>query len=203
MATLQIFENAATITIDQRPTLQQSLSNSGVARIQQSGPVYYTISVEMALLTEQQYQDVMAEVMGTLNYGIATPNVTIPHQITYFDGSWAGDPTISSASGRTVSLTSATNSAQNIVRASDFIQFSGDTKVYQVLANTNASATGTATITLNTDPHQTISSSDTITRGEDVEFKLLMTDQPPATMIYSSGAPLYQFDGAFVFQEVR
>ena len=197
-----ILDNASSISLDSYPNIRRSESINGYVRTEQSGPVFYRLSASMAVLEKSQFKQVQEEIMDT-RYSITTLSTTIPHDLTYFDGAWGtGTVSVSSVSGRNVTLTGFTANTTGVAAATDYIQFSGSTKVYQIENTVNANASGQAIITLNTDPIQTLTSSSTITRGTSVTMKLQLMEIPPVQTVTGGRGIVYQFAGDFVFQEV-
>lgn len=197
-----ILDNARSITMDSYPNIRRSESINGYVRTEQSGPVFYRLNAMMDILEKADFKNVQEEIMDT-RYSITTLSTTIPHDLTYFDGGWGtGTISVSSVSGRDVTLTGFTANATGVAGATDYIQFSGSTKVYQIENTVNANASGQAVIKLNTDPIQTLTSSSTITRGSSVTMKLQLMEIPPVQTITVGRGVLYTFAGDFVFQEV-
>ena len=197
-----ILDNATTIVVDSFPNLRQSSTIGGVTRTEQSGPVFYRLMASISILEGDDYYPVQEEIMS-FNYGVNTFTTTLPGGITYFRGLWPGTPVVQSATGRTITLSGFTPNTLNVARATDYIQFSGDSKVYQIIQNADSSAAGIATITVNTDLIATPTTSTTVTRGADVEFKLQPTSIPPVTTFTAGNGLIYNFAGDFEFAEVR
>ena len=197
-----ILDNATTIVVDSFPNLRQSSTIGGITRTEQSGPVFYRLAASISILEGETYYPVQAEIMS-FNYGINTFTTTLPGGITYFRGSWPGTPRVQSSTGRTVTVSGFTPNSLNVARATDYIQFSGDGKVYQVIQDVDSDGGGFATLTLNTPLIASPTTSSTIVRGADVVFKLQPTSIPPVTTFTAGNGLIYSFAGDFEFAEVR
>ena len=201
-----IFDNANQIELDRFPNISRSVSVGGSSRVQRNSPTFYYARAWLPPMYEEQYREISNELLS-LQDGVGFLITTIPHMHTPFLGSYqaAGttEPQVTSVAGRVVAMTGFSANAQNIFRAGDWIQFTGQRKVYQVVNDVNASAGGLATILLSTDVIETISAGATLTRGSDVMFRFLMESKPsPQTVPGVGGRPLYNWNNPFIFREV-
>jgi len=200
-----IFQYTNNLTLSRSARIRRSISNSGYARQERGSPTFYSIEASLPLLTKTQYDAVEAELLG-LQDGIDFKTTSLPSNInvTFANGS------ITDQSGLTKTIVNANTSGVDVqianvdnssnVKAGDFIQFSSSTKVYQIKANATASA-NILTFKLMTGAINSITSSDTITYGNGVQFKMLLNGRPNVTVVPGPGYNYYQYD-VFNFQEV-
>jgi len=200
-----IFQYTNNLKLSRSARIRRSISNSGYARQERGSPTFYSIEASLPLLTKTQYDAVEAELLG-LQDGIDFKTTSLPSNInvTFANGS------ITDQSGLTKTIVNANTSGVDVqianvdnssnVKAGDFIQFSSSTKVYQIKADATASS-NILTFKLMTGAINTITSSDTITYGNGVQFKMLLNGRPNVTVIPGPGYNYYQYD-VFNFQEV-
>lgn len=76
--------------------------------------------------------------------------IVLPTPFDVPQGSWAGTPVVDGASqaGSAIALRGFTPSASGVCKAGDVFKFAGDTKVYMVTADANASGAGKATVSI-------------------------------------------------------
>ena len=200
-----IFQYTNNVKLSRSARIRRSISNSGYARQERGSPTFYSIEVSLPLLTKTQYDAVEAELLG-LQDGVDFKTTSLPSNInlTFSNGS------ITNQSGATKAIVEANTSGVDVqianvanssnVKAGDFIQFSSSTKVYQIKADATASS-NILTFKLMTGSISTLASSDTITYGNGVQFKMLLNGRPNVTVIPGPGYNYYQYD-VFNFQEV-
>lgn len=200
-----IFQYTNNLKLSRSARIRRSISNSGYARQERGSPTFYSIEASLPLLTKTQYDSVEAELLG-LQDGIDFKTTSLPSNInvTFANGS------ITDQSGLTKTIVNANTSGVDVqianvdnssnVKAGDFIQFSSSTKVYQIKANATASA-NILTFKLMTGAINSITSTDTITYGNGVQFKMLLNGRPNVTVVPGPGYNYYQYD-VFNFQEV-
>ena len=200
-----IFQYTNNVKLSRSARIRRSISNSGYARQERGSPTFYSIEASLPLLTKTQYDAVEAELLG-LQDGIDFKTTSLPSNInlTFSNGS------ITNQSGATKTIVNANTNGVDVqianvanssnVKAGDFIQFSSSTKVYQIKADATASS-NILTFKLMTGAINTITSSDTITYGNGVQFKMLLNGRPNVTVIPGPGYNYYQYD-VFNFQEV-
>lgn len=200
-----IFQYTNNLKLSRSARIRRSISNSGYARQERGSPTFYSIEASLPLLTKTQYDAVEAELLG-LQDGIDFKTTSLPSNInvTFANGS------ITDQSGLTKTIVNANTSGVDVqianvdnssnVKAGDFIQFSSSTKVYQIKANATASS-NILTFKLMTGAINSITSTDTITYGNGVQFKMLLNGRPNVTVVPGPGYNYYQYD-VFNFQEV-
>ena len=200
-----IFQYTNNVKLSRSARIRRSISNSGYARQERGSPTFYSMEVSLPLLTKTQYDAVEAELLG-LQDGIDFKTTSLPSNInvTFANGS------ITDQSGLTKTIVNANTSGVDIqianvdnssnVKAGDFIQFSSSTKVYQIKADATASS-NILTFKLMTGAINSIESTDTITYGNGVQFKMLLNGRPNVTVVPGPGYNYYQYD-VFNFQEV-
>ena len=200
-----LFDKANEFNIDRYPNVFSSVSVGGHARVERAGLSFYYVSVLLPSMTESEYRSIEAELLVNQD-GASLFTTTIPNGHTNFNGSWTGTPVIQSSSGRNVTVSGFTPSVSDVIKAGDWLQFTGTnggTKVYQSTSTVSSDAFGLATINVSTDFVTQPTSATTITRGASVNFRLLMTAKPSVFSIPGfRGQPLYTFSGPFTFREV-
>jgi hypothetical protein len=201
----KIFEYTNDISLNRSARIRRSISNSGYARQERGSPTFYSMQVNLPLLTKLQYDEVEAELLG-LQDGIDFKTTSLPSNInlTFSNGNITAQSgltiTVDNAntSGVDVKLTNVDNSST--VKAGDFIQFSSSTKVYQIKSNATASS-NILTFKLMTGAINPIVSPNTFTYGNGVQFKMLLNGRPTVTVVPGPGYNYYAY-GTFNFQEI-
>lgn len=201
----KIFEYTNNISLNRSARIRKSISNSGYARIERGSPTFYSMEVNLPLLNKIKYDEVEAELLGITD-GIDFKTTNLPSNInlTFANGN------IIDQSGLTVTIVDVNTSGEDVqlanvdnsstVKAGDFIQFSSSSKVYQIKADANASS-NLLTFKLMTGAINPITSSDTITYGNAVQFKMLLNGRPNVTVVPGPGFNYYAYD-TFNFQEI-
>ena len=201
----KIFEYTNDISLNRSARIRRSISNSGYARQERGSPTFYSMQVNLPLLTKLQYDEVEAELLG-LQDGIDFKTTSLPSNInlTFSNGNITAQSgltiTVDNAntSGVDVKLTNVDNSST--VKAGDFIQFSSSTKVYQIKSDATASS-NILTFKLMTGAINPIVSPNTFTYGNAVQFKMLLNGRPTVTVVPGPGYNYYAY-GTFNFQEI-
>jgi len=201
----KIFEYTNNVSLNRASRVRRSISNSGYARIERGSPTFYSIEVNLPLLTKAKYDEVEAELLGITD-GIDFKTTDLPSTInlTFANG------TITPQSGLTITVVDANTSGEDVqlanvdnsstVKAGDFIQFSSSSKVYQIKADANASS-NLLTFKLMTGAINPIVSGNTFTYGNGVQFKMLLNGRPNVTVVPGPGFNYYAYD-TFNFQEI-
>jgi hypothetical protein len=201
----KIFEYTNSVSLNRASRVRRSISNSGYARIERGSPTFYSIEVNLPLLTKAKYDEVEAELLGITD-GIDFKTTDLPSTInlTFANG------TITPQSGLTITVVDANTSGEDVqlanvdnsstVKAGDFIQFSSSSKVYQIKADANASS-NLLTFKLMTGAINPIVSGNTFTYGNGVQFKMLLNGRPNVTVVPGPGFNYYAYD-TFNFQEI-
>ncbi len=202
----KIFEYTNDVSLNRSARIRRSISNSGYARQERGSPTFYSMEVNLPLLTKAKYDEVEAELLG-LEDGIDFKTTSIPSiiNLTFANGS------ITAQTGLTITVVNANTSGVDVqlanvnlssnVKAGDFIQFSSSTKVYQIKADATATAGNLLTFKLMTGAINPIISGNTFTYGNAVQFKMLLNGRPPVTIVPGPGFNYYQY-GSFNFQEI-
>jgi hypothetical protein len=201
----KIFEYTNNISLNRSARVRKSISNSGYARIERGSPTFYSMEVNLPLLTKIKYDEVEAELLGITD-GIDFKTTNLPSNInlTFANGNIIDQSGLTATivdvntSGEDVQLANVDNSST--VKAGDFIQFSSSSKVYQIKADANASS-NLLTFKLMTGAINPITSSDTFTYGNNVQFKMLLNGRPNVTVVPGPGFNYYAYD-TFNFQEI-
>ena len=201
----KIFEYTNDISLNRSARIRRSISNSGYARQERGSPTFYSMQVNLPLLTKLQYDEVEAELLG-LQDGIDFKTTSLPSNInlTFSNGNITAQSGLTitvddaNTSGVDVKLTNVANSST--VKAGDFIQFSSSTKVYQIKSDATASS-NILTFKLMTGAINPIVSPNTFTYGNGVQFKLLLNGRPNVTVVPGPGYNYYAY-GSFEFQEI-
>jgi len=201
----KIFEYTNDISLNRTARVRRSISNSGYARQERGSPTFYSMEVNLPLLTKTKYDEVESELLGLID-GIDFKTTSLPSNInlTFSNGS------IIAQSGLTITVVDANTSGVDVqlanvdnssnVKAGDFIQFSSSTKVYQIKEDATASS-NTISFKLMTGAINPIVSPNTFTYGNGVQFKLLLNGRPNVTVVPGPGYNYYAY-GSFEFQEV-
>ena len=200
-----IFQYTNNVSLSRSARIRRSISNSGYARQERGSPTFYSMQVDLPLLTKVQYDAVEAELLG-LQDGIDFKTTNLPSNInlTFANGS------ITDQSGATKTIVSANTNGVDVqianvnnssnVKAGDFIQFSSSTKVYQIKADATASS-NILNFKLMTGAINPIVAGNTITYGNGVQFKMLLNGRPSVTVVPGPGYNYYAYE-AFNFQEI-
>ena len=201
----KIFEYTNDISLSRTARVRRSISNSGYARQERGSPTFYSMEVNLPLLTKTKYDEVESELLGLID-GIDFKTTSLPSNInlTFANGN------ITAQSGLTITVVDANTSGVNVrlanvatsssVKAGDFIQFSSSTKVYQIKEDATASS-NIISFKLMTGAINPIVSPNTFTYGNGVQFKLLLNGRPNVTVVPGPGYNYYAY-GSFEFQEV-
>ena len=208
MATLTIFDKAESIRWSHSLSLVQTKSDGGIRKAQRRGPYLYNFTVLPSLMYDNsdEYYAISSEVSNSFGYGVSAVITQLPISQVYNRGTWAGSPLVDGASqvGSSVNLKGFTINTNNIVRGDDWVQFAGDTKVYQVLENASSDGSGKLTLKLNTPLIATAADAAVVTHGNSVQFKLALINPgsvDPIKRPYSSTANFASW-GRFIFEEV-
>ena len=201
----KIFEYTNDISLNRTARVRRSISNSGYARQERGSPTFFSMEVNLPLLTKTKYDEVESELLGLID-GIDFKTTSLPSNInlTFANGS------IIAQSGLTITVVDANTSGVDVqlanvdnssnVKAGDFIQFSSSTKVYQIKEDATASS-NIISFKLMTGAINPIVSPNTFTYGNGVQFKLLLNGRPNVTVVPGPGYNYYAY-GSFEFQEV-
>ena len=201
----KIFEYTNDISLSRTARIRRSISNSGYARQERGSPTFYSMEVNLPLLTKTKYDEVESELLGLID-GIDFKTTSLPSTInlTFANG------TITAQSGLTITVVDGNTSGVDVqlanvdnsstVKAGDFIQFSSSTKVYQIKADATASS-NIISFKLMTGAISPIVSPNTFTYGNGVQFKLLLNGRPNVTVVPGPGYNYYSY-GSFEFQEI-
>ena len=201
----KIFEYTNDISLNRSARIRRSISNSGYARQERGSPTFYSMEVNLPLLTKSKYDEVESELLSLID-GIDFKTTSLPSNInlTFANGS------IIAQSGLTITVVDANTSGVDVqlanvdnssnVKAGDFIQFSSSTKVYQIKEDATASS-NIISFKLMTGAINPIVSPNTFTYGNGVQFKLLLNGRPNVTVVPGPGYNYYAY-GSFEFQEV-
>ena len=201
----KIFEYTNDISLSRTARVRKSISNSGYARQERGSPTFYSMEVNLPLLTKTKYDEVESELLGLID-GIDFKTTSLPSNInlTFANGNITAQSGLTitvvdnNTSGVDVQLANVDNSSN--VKAGDFIQFSSSTKVYQIKEDATASS-NIISFKLMTGAINPIVSPNTFTYGNGVQFKLLLNGRPNVTVVPGPGYNYYAY-GSFEFQEV-
>ena len=201
----KIFEYTNDISLNRTARVRRSISNSGFARQERGSPTFYSMEVNLPLLTKTKYDEVESELLGLID-GIDFKTTSLPSNInlTFSNGNITAQSGLTitvvdtNTSGVDVQLANVDNSSN--VKAGDFIQFSSSTKVYQIKEDATASS-NIISFKLMTGAINPIVSPNTFTYGNGVQFKLLLNGRPNVTVVPGPGYNYYSY-GSFEFQEI-
>ena len=201
----KIFEYTNDISLSRTARVRRSISNSGYARQERGSPTFYSMEVNLPLLTKTKYDEVESELLSLID-GIDFKTTSLPSNInlTFANGN------ITAQSGLTITVVDNNTSGVDVqlanvdkssnVKAGDFIQFSSSTKVYQIKEDATASS-NIISFKLMTGAINPIVSPNTFTYGNGVQFKLLLNGRPNVTVVPGPGYNYYAY-GSFEFQEI-
>ena len=201
-----IFDKANSFSINRFPSVRRAVSIGGIARSESVGPSFFYITCSLPPMYEVEYRKVSSELSG-IGDGAQFLTSTLPHGHNKLLGNYSGNVHATTAvAGRVVTVNGFDPSGQNEFRAGDVIQFPNDTKVYEIIEDADANASGVVSFTVHTDfiETPTIGNFNTnINLGPDVEYKLMLINRPQVNSVPGmAGDPLYEFDTAFEFREV-
>ena len=201
----KIFEYTNEISLDRSARVRKSISNSGYARQERGSPTFYSMELNLPLLTKAKYDEVEAELLS-LEDGIEFKTTSIPSIINLT----FGNGNITAKSGLTITVVDANTSGVDVqlsnvkntseVKAGDFIQFSSSTKVYQIKEDASAS-NNIISFKLMTGAINPIVSPNTFTYGNGVQFKMMLNGRPNVTVVPGAGFNYYSYE-TFNFQEI-
>jgi len=173
-----IFNNARGIKQGHKLSLMSTSTISGKRVSQRRGPFLYTFSVEMNIMatSSEEYKSIRKEIAG-MDYGVEPLQTSIP-TLTSNGGSWAGSPVVvgGTQKGKFVEIEGLTPNTTDIILDGDFIQFSNNGKVYQVVGDFDSGSSGEAIIKLNSPLVISPVDGSTPILGASVSFNLAIDD---------------------------
>lgn len=192
------------ISLTKNTLIRTASSVGGYATSVRGGPSLFSIQANLPVLSEAQHLMVQEELINDFGDGITfKTNAAIPAKALLTP--WRG----SDLTGASVNTTNSTGSvvaltgvpADSFVKAGDFIQFTNQTKVFQI--KTDATASGTnLTFNLNQSVITPLLVGTTWLTGNNVRFKLQIASRPVVTAIpQGANSNLYSYN-EFNFNEV-
>ena len=105
----KIFEYTNDISLSRTARVRRSISNSGYARQERGSPTFYSMEVNLPLLTKTKYDEVESELLGLID-GIDFKTTSLPSNInlTFANGS------IIAQSGLTITVVDANTSGVDV-----------------------------------------------------------------------------------------
>lgn len=93
-------------------------------------------------------------------------------------GTWVGTPKVNGAGqiGRTLNAKGFTPSQSGVAKADDFLQFSGDAKVYSIVADANSDGSGNAALSIEPALMQSPTDNTNLVFGTSILFTLAADD---------------------------
>ncbi len=149
-----------------RPTLlNQSLS--GKRAVRQVGAQYFTFSVQMPPLNQDNAMDVFAFLQKQKG-SFETFTIQLPTQNRGADKANSSVKVVGahSAADGTISLDGFTASTSGVLKAGDLIKFSGHSKVYMVQADIDSDSGGAATILIEPNLVTTLADNEVVTMNQ-------------------------------------
>ena len=145
-----------------RPTLMNQ-SISGRRAVRQIGSQYFTFSVSMPPLDQDDAMDVFAFLQKQKG-GFETFTIQLPTQNRGADKSNTSVKVVGahSAADGTISLDGFTASTTGVLKAGDLIKFSHN-KVYMIQADVNSDSGGAATVLIEPNLVETLSDNEVVT----------------------------------------
>ena len=180
-----IFNNASSVTQSHKLSVMTNTTVSGKRVSQRRGPYLYSFDVTVNPLSTSStaYNDIRKEI-SSMDYGVSALNTTIPY-LTKDNGSWVGSTNKgvrdAGVTGRTIVLKNFTASATDVIKDGDFIQFDGNTKVYQAIGDASADISGEVSVYLNTPLVESPGQNSVVTHGTAVTFSLVIEEPEFAT----------------------
>lgn len=211
------------ISLTKNILIRSGSSVGGYTRTARGGPSLFAISAELPLLTEEQHLIVQKEFLSDDGFGegilfkldakIPAKALLTPAPIINYDEDSALfgfnisiDPNDTDGNKVTIVGLDTTVDSDGLVnpssaKAGDFIQFSSNSKVYQVKQDAISNSTGELELFLNQGVVTNLVNNEVIRLGSDVQFKLQLTSRPIVTAIPQSATTnLYQYN-TFNFRE--
>lgn len=201
-----IFDMANGIVINRFPTIRRAISIGGIGRTESAGPSFFYLEATLPLMYEEDYRKVDRELLS-IDDGVTFLTTNLPHKHNTFLGKFSasGFHMITSISGRVITISGFDPSSTKEFTGGDYIQFNTDTKVYQVVDDADSNGLGVVSITVHTDliNPPSVGSIDAISRGDAVQYKLILTNRPSVSTIPGrNGDPMYEFNEPFEFREI-
>ena len=173
---------------DNRPTLvNQTLSGQKSAR--QIGGQYFSFTVQMPPLTQEDAQSIFAFLQKQKG---AYENFTIQYPLTNLGADKSQTDIvvngIHASQDATIAMDGFTASTTGILKAGDMIKFANHTKVYMVLDDVDSNASGEATISISPNLVAGLADNTAVT-----------VNQPSLTVYLSTGELMYATDPSGFF----
>lgn len=199
----EIFDRANAIT---GPNLVSqfgsSVSQGGIRRTQTFGPSFYEVACAVPQMYFDDFIAIENEIQGAgLDNGVGSLSTTIPHHTPN-----RGTPRdnvrvrLAGQAGNTINIDGY--NIGDTLMAGDWIQFTGHTKVYQVVGNFTADVNGQMNgVRLNTTLIESPADNELLRFAQDVQFNLVLERPVSHRTVPGSLFPLYRY-GSFRFREV-
>jgi len=149
-----------------RPTLMNQ-SISGRRAVRQIGSQYFTFSVSMPPLDQDDAMDVFAFLQKQKG-GFETFTIQLPTQNRGADKTNTSVQTVGahSAADGTISLDGFTASTSGVLKAGDLIKFNGHSKVYMIQADVDSDSGGAATVLIEPNLVETLADNEAVTMNQ-------------------------------------
>lgn len=194
----EIINRGESLSLGKDTSIAQVRSQGGRRSAQKRGPTLYSLEVEVPAqkmngTTHLAIEDevIKLEYGGKTFHQATVSGVMKVNTVTKPRGTWTGSPAVDGANqtGNTVTVNNITGS----VVAGDYVQFTGSTKVYQLMV-------GSTDTSLKLNCSLVASPTDTslIVFGNSVNFNFALMERPATQFL---AGDIVQF-GKFYFEEV-
>ena len=149
-----------------RPTLMNQ-SISGRRSVRQIGSQYFTFSVSMPPLDEDDAMDVFAFLQKQKG-SFETFTIQLPTQNRGADKTNTSVKVVGAhnTTDSTISLDGFTASTSGVLKAGDLIKFNGHSKVYMIQADVNSDGSGAATISIEPNLVEALADNEVVTMNQ-------------------------------------
>lgn len=149
-----------------RPTLMNQ-SISGRRSVRQIGSQYFTFSVSMPPLDEDDAMDVFAFLQKQKG-SFETFTIQLPTQNRGADKTNTSVKVVGAhnTTDSTISLDGFTASTTGVLKAGDLIKFNGHSKVYMIQADVNSDGSGAATISIEPNLVEALADNEVVTMNQ-------------------------------------
>ena len=190
MAVKGLFKVIESIRFDNQTKVVRVRSQAGKGSAQRVGPFLYgfRVTIPDCIQHSTQHSDIIDQ-LASSNYG-TNPFVSgLPAGITKARGSWGtnpGSPAVNQAVstlGTSVDCDGAPANITGYAKAGDYVQISGDAKVYQLTDDAATDSLGDFTLKLNSPLAKDSVDGTALLIGNDVEFRVILASIPQERLL--------------------
>lgn len=155
-----------------------TFATNGRRQVKSQSAQYWTLNIEYAPMKRATFAPLMSFITAQRGQ-FETFTMTAGDLSDTLTGYSGADPVVNNGAGYTagaksISVDGMSNSTA-IVKAGDFVKFSGHNKVYMVTADLTSSGTGTGTLAISPGLITTVADNETVTVN-DVPFTVFLND---------------------------